>query len=82
MQKVIMIAIKNNTCWIRPDQIERMDPVYQGDTLIQLKVYKLNDPESRYTLNDPEDIKKVMRFLVVLQSFAEVEEFASPDVPF
>lgn len=80
MQKFIMIAVQDNACWIRPDQIEHIDPAYDGDNLIELEVYLLSG--ENVTIDDPEDIKKVMRFLVVLQSFAEVEEFLAPSVPF
>jgi len=80
MQKVIMIAVQDNSCWIRPDQIEYIDPAYDGDNLIELEVYLLSG--ENVTIDDPDDIKKVMRFLVVLQSFAAVEEFLAPDVPF
>lgn len=80
MQKVIMIAVQDNSCWIRPDQIQYIDPAYDGDNLIELEVYLLSG--ENVTIDDPEDIKKVMAFLVVLPNFAEVEEFLAPDVPF
>lgn len=81
MQKVTMIAVQGNSCWICPDKIQYIDPAYdQDDNLIELEVYLSSG--GNVTLDDPEDIKKVMRFLVVLQSFAEVEEFLAPDVPF
>lgn len=74
MQKVIMIAVQDNSCWIRFDQIQYVDPAYDGDNLIELEVYLLSG--ENVTIDDPEDIKKVMAFLVVLSSLAEVEEFA------
>lgn len=81
MQKVIMIAVQDNAYWIRPDQIEHIEPAYDDDSkLIELEVYLLSG--EHYTLDDPEDIKKVMAFLVVLSSFAKVEKFLAPDVPF
>lgn len=65
MQNISMIAIKNNTCWIRPDQIEHIEPVYyDGANLIELEVYLLSG--GHHTLNDPEDIQKVIRSIIFL----------------
>lgn len=65
MQKITMIAVQSNTLWINPDQIQHIDPSYDGHNLVELEVYLVSG--ENVTLDDPEDIERLMRHLAVFR---------------
>jgi hypothetical protein len=83
MHRIVMVPIKGGLHWIRPDQIERIEALRPvGHEPQQLKVYTLSG--GSYTVDDPEDIKKIMPFLLILTTAEAVRDYTGPDpdIPF
>jgi hypothetical protein len=81
--RIMMISIKGGLHWIRPDQIERIEALRPvGHEPQQLKIYTLSG--GRYTVDTPEDVEKIMPFLLVLTTTEAAKEFCGPDssIPF